>query len=102
MPGVSATVAMQLDALRRVAGDEVVSLIRRDPDESIARMVASWPERFDPRRALALGFTAETSVDELIGVYIDDELGRHELRPQPPPTAAHHDRADSRQHPDEH
>ena len=75
MPGVSATVAMQIDALRRAAGDGTVSLITRQPDETIARIVAGWPGRFDPRRALALGFRAETSFDQLIQVYIDDELG---------------------------
>jgi nucleoside-diphosphate-sugar epimerase len=75
MPGVSATVAMQIGALRRVAGEDAVSLIRREPDETIARIVAGWPERFDPRRALALGFRAEASVDELIKVYLEDELG---------------------------
>ena len=75
MPGVSATVAMLIDALRRVAGEDGVSLIRREPDEAIARIVAGWPERFDPRRALELGFRAETNVDDLIKVYLEDDLG---------------------------
>jgi nucleoside-diphosphate-sugar epimerase len=75
MPGVSATVAMLIDALRRAAGEGAVSLIRHEPDETIARIVAGWPERFDPRRALALGFRAETSVDELITNYVEDDLG---------------------------
>jgi nucleoside-diphosphate-sugar epimerase len=75
MPGVSATVAMEIDALRRVAGEEAVALIRREPDETIARIVAGWPGRFDPRRALSLGFRAEASIDELVRVHIDDELG---------------------------
>jgi nucleoside-diphosphate-sugar epimerase len=75
MPGLSATVAMEIDALRRVAGEDAVSLISREPDEDIARMVAGWPERFDPRRALALGFRAETSFEQLIDAYIEDELG---------------------------
>jgi nucleoside-diphosphate-sugar epimerase len=75
MPGVSATVAMQIDALRRVAGDDVVSLIRREPDETIARIVAGWPRAFDARRAAALGFRAEATFDEIIRAHIDDELG---------------------------
>jgi nucleoside-diphosphate-sugar epimerase len=74
MPGLSATVATEIDALRRIAGDETVSLIRREPDEALARIVAGWPGRFDPRRALALGFKTETGFDELIRVYIDEEL----------------------------
>jgi nucleoside-diphosphate-sugar epimerase len=75
MPGVSATVAMQIDALRRAAGDDVVSLIKSEPDEAIARMVAGWPRSFDARRASALGFRAEENFDEIVRVYIDDELG---------------------------
>jgi D-erythronate 2-dehydrogenase len=75
MPGVSATVTMQIEALRRVAGDDVLSLIKSEPDEAIARMVAGWPRCFDARRASALGFRAEGSFDEIVRVYIDDELG---------------------------
>ncbi len=40
MPGVSATVAEQIEALRSVAGEEAVQYIRREPDETIARIVA--------------------------------------------------------------
>lgn len=83
MPGVSATVAMEIEALRRVAGDEAVALIRPEPDQTIARMVAGWPGRFDPRRALSLGFRAEATVDELVRVHIDDELGGARWAPHP-------------------
>lgn len=75
MPGVCCTVGEQIAALRRIAGDEVVARIRRTPDPLIARIVAGWPRRFDPRRAIALGFTAERSFDEIIRVYIEDDLG---------------------------
>lgn len=75
MPGVSATVAMQIDALRRVAGEDAVSLIRSRPDETIAGIVDGWPRSFDARRAGALGFRAEKSFDEIVRVYIEDELG---------------------------
>ena len=62
MPGVAATVAEQMEALRKVAGDNVVSRIRRQPDPMIARILADWPRRFDARRARELGFTAEELV----------------------------------------
>ncbi len=75
MPGLAATVAEQIEALRRVAGDKAVALIRREPDEAIGRIVAGWPRRFDAKRAEALGFQAETSFDEIIRVHIEDELG---------------------------
>ncbi len=75
MPGVCCTVAEQIAALRRVAGDKVAARIRRAPDALVARIVAGWPSRFDPARALALGFKAEASFDDIIRVHIEDELG---------------------------
>jgi len=75
MPGLSATVAEQIEALREVGGEAAVRLIRREPDERITRMVAGWPSRFDPRRALELGFRGEASFAEIVRSYIDDELG---------------------------
>ena len=75
MPGVCCTVAEQIAALRRIAGEKVASRIRREPDPLVARIVAGWPSRFDPRRALALGFRGEASFDEIIRVHIEEELG---------------------------
>jgi D-erythronate 2-dehydrogenase len=73
-PGLSATVGEEIEALRRVAGDKAVSLIREEPDETIVKIVAGWPRNFDTRRALALGFKAESSMDEIIRIHIEDEL----------------------------
>ena len=75
MPGVSVTVAEQIDALRRVAGESVVRRIRREPDESIRRIVAGWPCSFDTRRAHALGFMVERDFEEIIRIHVEDELG---------------------------
>jgi nucleoside-diphosphate-sugar epimerase len=75
MPGLSATVGEEIAALRRIAGDKAVCLIRREPDPVIQKIVAGWPQAFDARRATALGFTAEKSFDEIIRVHVEDELG---------------------------
>ena len=75
MPGVCCTVGEQIAALKRVAGDKVAARIRRAPDELVARIVAGWPSRFDPRRALALGFKVEATFDDIIRAHIEDELG---------------------------
>jgi nucleoside-diphosphate-sugar epimerase len=75
MPSISVTVAEQIDALRRIAGERVVSRIRREPDETIVRIVAGWPRRFDARRAEGLGFKAEASFDDIVRIHIEDELG---------------------------
>ena len=72
MPGLSATVAEEIEALRRAAGQKAVDLIRLEPDETIARMVASWPENFTATRATALGFAADTSFDAIIQAHLED------------------------------
>jgi D-erythronate 2-dehydrogenase len=79
MPGVSATVADQIEALRRVAGDEAVRRIRHEPDETITRIVSGWPRAFEARRALALGFRADADFDAILRVYVEDELGGRPL-----------------------
>jgi len=75
MPGLSATVGQQIEALRRVAGARAVSLIRREPDAMTIEMVDGWAKDFEAARAISLGFKAESSFDEIIKIYIDDELG---------------------------
>ena len=75
LPGLSCTVAEQIEALRRIAGDKAADLISRIPDPVIARIVDGWPERFDAVRALELGFEAEKSFDVIIRSHIQDELG---------------------------
>ena len=75
MPGLSATVAEQIEALRRAAGERAVKLIRREPDPVIRRIVSGWATRIDASRALALGFVADASFDAIIAAHVEDELG---------------------------
>ncbi len=74
LPGLSCTVAEQIEALREVAGNDVVKLIRSEPDEAIARIVSGWPRNFNPQRAVALGFKAEKSFEDIIRVHLEDEM----------------------------
>ena len=75
MPGLSATVGEQIEALGRVAGERAVAA-----DPARARRVdhehrRELGHRAGRRAGPALGFTAETSFDEIIRVHIEDELG---------------------------
>jgi nucleoside-diphosphate-sugar epimerase len=74
LPGVSCTVAEQIDALRDIAGNNVVSLIKPEPDEAVMKIVQGWPRNFDPARAIALGFRAESNFSEIVQTYIDEDL----------------------------
>jgi nucleoside-diphosphate-sugar epimerase len=75
MPGIVASVSDEIAALERVAGAKATALIKREPDAVIAKIVAGWPQAFEPKRALALGFKPDASFDAIIRAYIDDELG---------------------------
>ena len=74
MPGVSCTVAEQIEALREMCGTEVTARIQHQPDPEIEAIVKNWPRDFDPERATALGFTAEKDFREIIQVYLDDDF----------------------------
>jgi nucleoside-diphosphate-sugar epimerase len=83
MPGISATVGEQIEALRKVAGDKVAQRIRREPDPLIERIVSGWPQNFGASRALTLGFRADSSFEEIIRIHLQDEPQKS----APPPTA---------------
>ena len=74
LPGVSCTVADQIEALRQIAGNDVVKLIKREPNPDIANIVMGWPQNFDPQRAVELGFRADRDFAAIIQSYIDTEL----------------------------
>lgn len=74
LPGISCTVAEQIEALRDVAGNNVVALIKPQPDDAIMKIVDGWPRNFAPNRATALGFKAESSFREIVDVYVAEDL----------------------------
>ena len=69
--------AEQIEALRDVAGNNVVALIKPQPDAAIAKIVAGWPRNFAPDRATALGFEAEATFREIVDVYLAEEFEKH-------------------------
>ena len=75
MPGLSVTVGEQIAALKKIAGEEVAARIRREPDSAIMTIVEGWPRNFEAKRAMDLGFEAESSFEEIVRIHIQDELG---------------------------
>ena len=73
MPGVCCTVAEQIAALRRIAGERAAARIRREHDPLVARIVDGWPQRIEARRARELGFKAESSFEEIVRIHIDED-----------------------------
>jgi len=73
LPGITASVAQMVEALRRVAGDAVAKRVVTRPDARIQAIVKTWPVNFRTPRALAMGFKPDTDVETLIRDYIADE-----------------------------
>ena len=76
LPGLSCTVAEQIEALRDIAGQDAVSRIAYIPNPDIQKIVAGWPRNFNPERSLALGFRAENSFREIIETYIAEDFNK--------------------------
>lgn len=74
LPGLSVTVRSMVEALREVAGEQVASLVRWEPDAAISRIVESWPGAFAAVRARALGFKADASYADAIRAYRQDDM----------------------------
>ena len=73
LPGITASVAEVVQALKRIAGEAVAGRIVFKPDARIQAIVRTWPVRFKTPRALAMGFRADDSIETVIRDYITDE-----------------------------
>jgi len=73
LPGITASVAQMVEALRRVAGDAVAKRVVYQADTRIQAIVKTWPVNFRTPRALAMGFKPDADVESVIRDYIADE-----------------------------
>ncbi|OUE37498.1 NAD-dependent epimerase [Billgrantia desiderata SP1] len=72
LPGITVSVAEMLDTLRQVAGDEALARVRHEPDPRIEAIVASWPARFETRRAQALGFAGDRNLHDIVMAFLEE------------------------------
>lgn len=70
LPALTTTVGEMAQALERVAGKEATALIDWEPDAQIAKIITSWPSRFAPKRAQALGLAADESFEAILRDYV--------------------------------
>lgn len=76
LPGISVSAGEMVAALERVAGPEVAALVRWELDEGIERIAAGWPGAWDTSRAVRLGLRGDADFDEIVRIYLEDDLGR--------------------------
>jgi nucleoside-diphosphate-sugar epimerase len=74
VPGFSVAVGDMAAAVRRAGGAEAYARIRWEPDPLIQQIVSGWPQALATPRAAALGFAADTDIDEVVQAFIEDDL----------------------------
>ena len=72
-PGLTVTAGEMVATLERVAGREVASRVRWEPDEAVAAIVTRWPARLETVRAEAMGMKAEPDFESILRAYIAGE-----------------------------
>src|SRR5262252_5442674 len=74
LPGFSVTAREMATAVRRAGGAAAYARIRWKPDPQIQRIISSWPQALSAARAEALGFSADSGIDEVVQAFIEDDL----------------------------
>ena len=73
LPGITASVAEMVAAMRKVAGDAAANRVSYKGDARIQAIVKTWPVNFRTPRALAMGFKPDDDIESVIRAYIADE-----------------------------
>lgn len=73
LPGLTVSIQEMINSLGQITNPAVTKLISYEPDAFLQRIVLTWPPHFDTPRAKALGFVSDTSAEEIIRTYIDEE-----------------------------
>jgi nucleoside-diphosphate-sugar epimerase len=73
LPGIVVSVAEMVASLRKLGGDAAARRVTYIKDERIQAIVKTWAAKLETPRALAMGFTASGSMDQIVAEYIEDE-----------------------------
>jgi D-erythronate 2-dehydrogenase len=74
LPGFSVAVGEMAEAVRRVGGAEAYTKIQWEPDPLIQQIISGWPRALAAPRAVALGFTVDNGIDEVVEAFVEDDL----------------------------
>ncbi|MFC3676848.1 D-erythronate dehydrogenase [Ferrovibrio xuzhouensis] len=74
LSGIRVTAGEMAAAVERNKGNRKTGTIHWTPDAAIQKIVDGWPGATQSDRAKALGFTTDTSIDEIVQSFIADDL----------------------------
>jgi nucleoside-diphosphate-sugar epimerase len=77
LPGIEAKVGEMVEALEKVAGEQVAARVKWQLDPQIQKIVSGWIPYLDARRARELGFEVDRDLTEIIRAHIEDEQAGH-------------------------
>jgi nucleoside-diphosphate-sugar epimerase len=72
LPGIKITVRQMLTSLMKLTDQTTLDLVKFKPDESINKIVSSWPGAIDIIRAHKLGFSVDENFDSFIHQHLAD------------------------------
>ncbi len=75
LPGLSVSLEEMVAALERKGGD--ADLITWELDTDIQKIVDSWPVSIDTPEATALGFVTDDSIDDVIDIFLNEDIERN-------------------------
>jgi nucleoside-diphosphate-sugar epimerase len=75
LPGLTVSVREMVEALEAVGGKEAADRIDWQPDPFIQSIVLTWPAHFNTVRARRQGFERDGSFQEIIEIFVEEELG---------------------------
>jgi nucleoside-diphosphate-sugar epimerase len=74
LPAISASVGAMVEAVRQSGGDAAAARISMEPNPATQHIVDGWPGGVDASRARNLGFSADTTVEEIVANFVRDDL----------------------------
>ena len=74
LPGMTITVQGMLDALKAVAGENVLGLVDHDPDPKIVRIVEGWPSRLVTETAERLGLERDANFERIVRDFMETDM----------------------------
>ena len=74
LPGITGSVTESMQALARAGGNSARALVTFEHDPFIQNIVDGWASSFETPRGLEMGFKADADLDEIVNVFLEDDL----------------------------
>jgi len=74
LPGRTDSIGEMINQMTLITGPEAAQKISWDKDTKIENIVIGWRARFEPEKALSLGFIADQSFSDSVRYFLEDDI----------------------------